>query len=250
MEILYLILFFILGLIIGSFLNVVILRFKKKESVVKKRSYCLKCKKKLGVWDLFPVLSFLFLKGKCRYCKKPISIQYPLVELATAILFVALYWKFDLTLALLYFLVITTCLILVFVIDLKHFIVPDRFIIPGIFLAFLASYLILDFTLVSLSLGILISGGFFLILVLISKGKAMGMGDVKLGILAGLIIGFPQIILTLFLAFVFGGIISGILLATKKKKGKDLIPFAPFFVTAILLTVFFGGQILDWVWGM
>ncbi|MFC1652076.1 prepilin peptidase, partial [Patescibacteria group bacterium] len=213
MEILYLVLFFVLGLIVGSFLNVVIFRFKKKESIVKKRSHCPNCKKKLRVWDLFPVLSFLFLKGKCRYCKKPISIQYPLVELATAILFAALYWKFDLNIILLYFLVVSCSLILIFVIDLKHFIVPDRLIIPGIFLAFFVSYLILDFTLVSLGLGVLIGGGFFLILVLVSKGKAMGMGDVKLGILAGLIIGFPQIILTLFFAFVFGGIISGILLA-------------------------------------
>jgi len=250
MEILFFVLFFVLGLIVGSFLNVVVFRFKKKESVLKKRSYCLKCKKKLEVWDLFPVLSFLFLGGKCRYCKKPISIQYPLVELVTAVLFVALYWKFDLTIALLYFLVITCLLILIFVVDLKHYTVPDRLVIPGIFLAFLASYLILDFSLINLGLGVLVSGGFFLILFLISKGKAIGMGDLKLGILAGLILGFPEVILALFFAFIFGGLVGGILILSKKKKGRDLIPFAPFFVTAIFLVIFFGEKILDKIWGM
>jgi len=247
MDLLIFILFFVLGLIVGSFLNVVIFRFKKKESVLKERSYCPKCKKKLEVWDLVPVLSFLFLGGKCRYCKKPISIQYPLVELVTAVLFMALYWKFDLTIALFYFLVVTCLLILIFVVDLKHYTVPDRLVIPGVFLAFLASYLILDFSLINLGLGVLVSGGFFLILFLISKGKAIGMGDLKLGILAGLILGFPEVILALFFAFIFGGLVGGILILSKKKKGRDLIPFAPFFVTAIILTIFFGEKILEWI---
>ncbi len=245
MNILFLILFFASGLIIGSFLNVVIHRFKTKESVVKKRSYCPHCKKTLKNRDLIPVLSFLLLKGKCRSCKKPISIQYPLVELALALLFLAVYLRFGFSFNTLYFFLIVIGLLLVFFFDLYYYIVPDLLVIPGAVVAFLGGHFILKLSLLNLIFGLLIGGGFFLLLMLFTKGKGMGMGDVKLGIFAGLILGFPNIVLAIFFTFVFGGIVAGVLLLTKKKKRTDIIPFAPFFTVAIILTIFFGRNLLN-----
>ncbi len=244
MSIHFLILFFILGLIIGSFLNVVIHRFKTKESVIKKRSYCPHCKKTLKNRDLIPVLSFLLLKGKCRYCKKPIAIQYPLVELVLAFLFLALYLKFGFSFSILYYFVIAIILLIIFFFDLRYYIIPDWLVIPGAIVAFLGGFFVLKLSILNLVFGLLIGGGFFLLLMLFTKGKGMGMGDVKLGGFAGLILGFPQIVLALFFTFVLGGLMASVLLLTGKKKRKDLIPFAPFFVIAILLVIFFGKNIL------
>ncbi len=247
MSILITILFFVLGLLIGSFLNVVILRSKKQESVVSKPSHCPKCKKRLKVWDLIPVLSFLLLQKRCRYCKKEISWQYPLVEISTALIFAALYLECDLTLRLGYFLVIAGFLMVILVFDLKYYLILDRIVLPAALLAFLGSYLILEISLVKILMGGLIGASFFLILFLITKGKGMGLGDVKLGLFGGFFFGWPAILIVLFLTFLLGGLISALLLLMKKKKRTDMIPFAPFFVVSFFAVMFFGNSILDFI---
>ena len=137
---------FVLGTICGSFLNCVIYRLEVSKSFLKGRSYCPHCKHILSWQDLIPIFSFIFLKGKCRYCQKPISWQYPLVELATGILFIWTYLSYDrdLSMSLIFYLIFACFLIIIFVYDLKHYLIPDKVIYPAIVLAFL--YNIYQFT--------------------------------------------------------------------------------------------------------
>lgn len=139
---------FVLGLIVGSFLNCVILRTYKEESFVFGNSYCPKCKHNLGFWDLFPVISYLLLRGKCRYCGSKISIQYFLVELSTAILFSFVYLKFGLNLEMIYLWAIMAIFIIIFVYDLKYYIIPDSFIFSGIILSLIWVFLTGDILLI------------------------------------------------------------------------------------------------------
>lgn len=257
----------------GSFLNVVILRLKKNESITKKRSHCLFCKRKLTWRELIPVISFLFQKGKCFGCGKKIPWQYPLVEFFTGLLFLIgfiysapglpageaggliLSWQFPYIIYNLFLWIIFCFLIVIFVYDLKYYLVADQIIYPAIIISLLFDiYLWVSSgqlsVLISSLIASLIAGGFFLIIILISKGKWMGMGDVKIGILMGLILNVPQIFVALFLAFMIGAIVSIILLILKKKNLKSEIPFGPFLVSATLLTLFFGGPLLNWYLGL
>jgi len=258
-------LLFILGLFIGSFLNVLIDRLPRDESVIKGRSYCDKCKKTLKWYDLIPVLSFLILGGKCRYCHSPISLYYPIVEIITGTMFVLTfiyvyrlqttdYSLFDnLTfqhfsnsvIALFYYLLIISSLIVVFFADLKYGIIPDKIIFPAMVISFL--YLILN---TKYLIPNLFSGAgvfvFFLGLYLITKGKGMGFGDVKLVFLLGLFLGFPKIIPAFYISFLTGAFVGLILILLKKKKlfSGATIPFAPFLVLGTFISLFFGESIV------
>lgn len=250
---LFYILIFILGLAVGSFLNCVIYRLKKNESFLKGRSYCPKCKHQLSWQDLIPLLSFFELRGKCRYCQKPISWQYPLVELATAILFVGVFHiSFPNFLLSFYYFLISSFLIIIFVFDLNHYIIPDEIIYPAIFLAFLYDIVYSYFILHNLNLIInsfyssLGASLFFLIIFLISRGKWLGFGDVKLAFFMGLFLGSPAILVSLFLAFFIGAIIGIGLISLKKKGLKSEVPFGPFLVTGTLIALFWGEQIVHW----
>ena len=246
---------FIFGLIIGSFLNVIIFRLHTKEDIIKKPSYCTKCKKQIKWYDLIPVLSFIALRGKCRHCKKPISWQYPLVEFATGFLFVLAFWKLDpadcqLMIFPLFFISI---LIIVFVYDLKHMLIPDKVIFPAIAIAAIyaiinilnTKYKILD-TIIAASIGSL----FFYALYAISRGKWIGFGDVKLAIFMGLILGWPNILAGLLLGFLLGGIIGVILILIHRKKMKSQVSFGPFLVVGTLIAMFWGKEIIRWYLGM
>jgi leader peptidase (prepilin peptidase) / N-methyltransferase len=247
---------FLFGICIGSFLNCVIYRLEQKKSL-KGRSFCPHCKHKLSWQDLFPVFSFLFLKGKCRYCHKKISIQYPLVELATGLLFLLIYnLQFTIfnefsifqffTLAYLFY--ISSVLIIIFIYDLKHYIIPDKVLFPAIAIALIYN-LIPPYNwqhLFYIFLAIVIASGFFLFIFLISKGKWMGFGDVKLAVLMGLLLGFPNVLAALFLAFFFGAIIGIILMVFNKKSLKSEIPFGPFLITGTFISVLWGSQIIQW----
>jgi len=263
---------FVFGTICGSFLNCVIYRLEIGESFLKGRSYCPHCKHVLTWQDLIPIFSFLILKGKCRYCHQKISWQYPLVELATGILFVStLIYFFSKTsilvnsamteLTSIYYLVIACFLIIIFVYDLKHYIIPDKVIYPAIAIAFLYQlfkiwdlgfvpnfeFRISNFqTLANPLLSAFLASLFFLMIVLISQGKWMGVGDIKLAFLMGLFLGWPKILLALFLAFFIGAIIGIELIILGKKTLKSEIPFGPFLVSGTFLALFFGQKILDW----
>ncbi len=261
---------FIFGLVVGSFLNCVIYRLEKKESFLKGRSFCPHCKHTLCCWDLIPIFSFLILKGKCRYCQKKISWQYPLVEIATALLFLLIFnfsafggpavgWQFyQNLLSIFYFLLAACFLLIIFVFDLKHFIIPDKVIFPAIAIAFLYRlFEVLKFghwDLIGnwkLEIGNFLGAAFgaaifFLIIVLVSRGKWMGLGDVKLAFFMGLFLGFPNIVVALFLAFLIGAIIGVGLILVKKKNLKSELPFGPFLVTGTFIALFWGQAIVYW----
>ena len=240
------ILILLFGLCVGSFLNVVICRLKTKESIFIGRSHCPQCRTVLKWHDLIPVLSFLIQKGKCRYCNKKISWQYPLVEISTALLFLFVILNQQvknlidpsLTLRMTFYLIIISFLIIIFVYDLKHYIIPDKIIYPAIIVAGIFNF---KFSILS-ALG---ASLFFLSLVLVSKGKWMGLGDVKLAFLMGLILGWPNILLALFLSF-FSGAIVGVGLIILHKKGlKSEIPFGPFLSASTIFALLYGSQIIE-----
>jgi len=241
---------FFLGLCIGSFLNCVIYRLEEEKSLGG-RSFCPCCKHTLSWLDLFPVFSFLFLGGKCRYCKKKISIQYPVVELVTGIIFLVIFLSFIKYTALgllnvIFLFYITSSLVVIFIYDLKHYIIPDIVLFPAVIIT-LIFRLLTDFSsFANFLIAVLIGSGFFLAIFLISKGKAMGFGDVKLAVLMGLLLGFPSILVSLFLAFFFGAIIGLILMIFKGKGLKSEIPFGPFLILGTFIALLYGNQLIQW----
>lgn len=261
-----LILFFIIGATIGSFLNVLIDRLPKGEQVVKGRSHCDHCHKKLGFFDLVPLLSFLLLGGRCRYCRKKISFFYPLVEFLTGIIFVMSFNFYNpTTLAsifpaspaggqLLTSLVVICSLIVIFFTDLKYYIIPDEMIVVGIIATILHIFVfsysptnivsLLNCYIVALVSGI-IAGIFFFLLFLITKGKGMGQGDIKLAFLMGLLLGWPKIILAVYIAFLTGALVGVILILVGKKRFGQIIPFGPFLVLGTLAAIFYSNQLLN-----
>ena len=252
------ILIFILGLFVGSFLNVLADRLPREESVIQGRSHCEKCKKNLRWFDLIPLLSFIFLKGRCRYCSTSLSLYYPIVEFTTGILFVITFifisanfkflffnfysiLNFKFLIELIYYLFIVSSLIVVFFADLKYGIIPDKIVFSAIVITFL--YLLTNHSsfIVSHLLSALGACFFFLLLFLITRGKGMGFGDVKFAFLMGLILGFPNIVVSLYVAFLTGAIVGSILVIWRKKKTfKAAIPFGPFLVLGTLLALFWG----------
>lgn len=220
-------LFFITGLGIGSFLNVVIDRMPRREQLLTGRSHCDHCRKTLAWYDLIPLISFLSLKGKCRYCRKPIGWQAPLVEFLTGFLFVIAYYTIVNSTYLaslkhiidIYFtLFIISSLIIVFFVDLKFGIIPFKVVLPACIITFayllFTSFSLLPNHLLS-SLGAFV---FFLVLFLVTKGRGMGFGDVVFSFFMGLLLGFPKIILALYCAFLTGAFFSLILVLQGKKK--------------------------------
>ncbi len=257
MNFLFLIFVFFMGLLAGSFLNCVIYRLEQEESFWGGRSYCPSCKKEIFWFDLIPLLSFLFLWGKCRFCEKKISWQYPVVEFLTGIIFLMVFLLLfpqmnslqDIVGAV-YVLSISLLLILILVYDLKHFIIPDEAVFAGLFLSLLW-YLFAFFShihtfeeVAGFLLSSLAASAFFLALFLVTRGKGMGFGDVKFALLMGIFLGYPKIIVALFLSFLIGAIIGTILMAFKKKGLKSEIPFAPFLVAGTFIALFWGDFIL------
>jgi leader peptidase (prepilin peptidase)/N-methyltransferase len=262
-EILFYFCIFIFGLAIGSFLNCVIYRLQKDEEFLVKRSYCPDCKKILNWPDLIPLLSYLYLRGKCRHCQAKISLQYPLVELTTGFLFVFVLFFLSQEMPIrqinamafilrIYYLVITALLIIIFVSDLKYYIIPDKIIYPATGIALL-------YNIWSLVIGhwsfkeflnpifsAIFASAFFIAIILISKGRWLGWGDVKLAFFMGLLLGFPNILIALFLAFLFGAIIGVGLIIAGRKTLKSEVPFGPFLVTGTFMALFWGQPITNW----
>lgn len=242
---------FLIGLFIGSFLNVLADRLSKEESITKGRSHCDKCKKTLKWHDLIPLLSFIFLKGKCRYCRSPLSFYYPIVELTTGIMFAGVFLfvgganiNFIMIINIIYYLLIVSSLIVIFFADLKYGIIPDKIIFPAILVSFLFSLFTakesFEVGFVNHLLSAVGAGLFFLLLFLITKGRGMGFGDVKFAFLMGLILGFPNIIVALYVAFLTGAIVGIILIIWRKKRMVGTsIPFGPFLVLGTLAAIFF-----------
>ena len=241
----YVFLFFILGLVIGSFLNVCIFRLPRRESVVFPPSHCPLCQTKLIPRDLLPLFSYLWLKGRCRYCQGRISWRYPAVELLTGLLFMVLYVHFGLNLWLVKYLILTVLLIVISFIDLEHYLIPDQLILLMLGTGILLNFFTRELPIISILWGVLVPAGLLFLLATLSK-DGMGGGDVKLAGAAGFFLGWPQSLLALFLASFLGSIFGLILLTFHLKKRKDPLPFAPFLSGGIILTVFFGQALLKW----
>lgn len=240
-------LIFIFGLIVGSFLNAVIFRLHSGESFLFGHSHCMYCGKTLQAWDLIPVLSFLFLRGHCRYCGKKISWQYPIIELITAVIFALLAYTLHPTPYTLQFwfqLVMACFLIIIAVFDFKHYLILDKVVLP-------ATVLVMVYNIWhgQLFLGIL-SGlgvaGFFLLQYLVSKGHWIGLGDVKLGFFLGNLFGWPQSLVMLMLAY-FGGALAGLtLMALGRKKFSSRLAFGTFLSFSAIITMLYGSVIMNW----
>ncbi|MBU2265325.1 prepilin peptidase [Patescibacteria group bacterium] len=297
MNYLFYVFIFILGSAIGSFLNVIILRLRSGqvcrlatgEDIVKKRSHCPKCGQVLRWSDLIPVVSFFILRGRCRDCKGKISWQYPAVEAATGLLFLAIFiflfpelvegfkiLAFDFAslrsgdiIGVFYFLYLISSLVVIFVYDLRHYIIPDKVLFPAIGVAL--GYRIFDAFAINpfrpllnlrggegellinaltiiypYLLSALVASAFFLLLILITRGRGMGLGDAKLAFLMGLILGWPNILFALFLAF-FGGALFGVsLIILGRKTLKSQIPFGPFLIGGTIILLLFGQFFWEW----
>lgn len=276
---------FLLGLCVGSFLNVVIDRLSRGESL-NGRSRCENCKRILSWYELVPVLSWVFLRGRCGSCRSKISFYYPSVELLTGLLFTFgtyLYFPRGLTLSasFFYLLIIFSILTVIFFTDLKYGIIPDQLVFTGVLVSIvyrlylssskifttylklkndtggLGPYLLktdyltvqiryelnnlLSYLLSAFALALV-----FWLIVKLTKGRGMGTGDVTLGFLLGLIVGFPGVVLTFFLGFLLGALVSLVLIFLGQKHFGQTIPLGPFLVTAVLITLFFGDRIVTW----
>ena len=233
----------------GSFLNVVVERLRHKESFLRGRSHCPHCKKTLGILDLVPIFSFLFLMGRCRHCHKKISWQYFFMELGTGLIFSLIYINFDFKLPTTYYLLISCFLIIIFLYDFKYYLILDKITIPAIIIA-LAGNLLLGQVWWELLLGAAIAAGFFLLQFLVSKGKWIGGGDIRLGVLMGLILGWKLVLIALFIAYGIGAVFGIILILCKKKKLSSSMPFGTFLTLATFITLIYGNIILEWYLNM
>jgi len=227
---------FFFGACVGSFLNVVVYRLNRNLSPLKGRSFCPKCKKKIPWQDNLPLLSFILLRGRCRFCHSPIGWQYPLVELATGLATVFVLYYFSGYLLAIYYLVITYALIALFVSDFRYQTIPDEIVYPVILISLLYA---IGYTPYAILAGFG-AGCFFLVLVLVTRGQGMGIGDAKLAGLMGLVLGFPGIVIALMLAFLTGAIAGVILVLVGKKRFGEHIPFGPFLTSATWISLFWG----------
>ncbi|PAB58510.1 prepilin peptidase [Anaeromicrobium sediminis] len=235
-----------IGLVIGSFLNVCIYRIPKEESIAYPPSHCPKCNNYLKSIDLIPIFSYLFNRGKCRYCGETISLQYPLVELLNGIIYLLLYLKFGLSIFFVKYGILASLLIVISFIDYKLKIIPDECNLFGIIVS--GAFIIFNnFSLLSLKdsiLGLVLGGGIFLLIAIITG--AMGGGDIKLMGVLGFAFGWKGILLITLLSFVIGAIISILLILLRLKHRKDEIAFGPFISVSTLVTILYGKGIIKW----
>lgn len=250
----------ILGICLGSFVNAAVWRIKVKKDIVHDRSECIHCHHKLAAIDLIPVLSWVLLRGKCRYCKKPISAQYPIVELLVMLYFVGSYllWptSLDSSYAWIDFILWLSYgvgLAILFVYDLKWYLLPDKVVWPLVFLGavdFINMALWQQWSLpqflTELVLAVVAIGGVYYVLYFLSGGKGVGFGDVKLGLFMGLALGWQAALVCLFLANIIGflAIVPG-LISGKLKRGSR-IPFGPFLIIGFILAGIWGQAFFDW----
>lgn len=240
------IIIFVFGLIVGSFLNAVIYRLHSGKSFLFDRSECPHCHHKISAKDLFPLFSFILLGGKCRYCKKNISWQYPIIELATGLVFILLARDFQFEIFNFQFLIqlfFASIFIIVAVFDLKHYLILDKVVLPAAAIALIYSFFAGNY--VSAILSGLGFGGFFLFQYLISKGRWIGFGDVKFGLLLGLVLTWPLSLICLLLAYYAGAIVGIGLIAAGKKNFGSKLPFGTFLGFSGIITMLFGSGLVE-----
>lgn len=235
----------LLGLAVGSFLNLCIDRLPGGRSIISPSSHCEACGHRLAPFDLIPVLSYLWLRGRCRYCAAPIPLRILAVELAAGLLFALLWQLYDNTLQLALATLYTLLLIVILVIDLERHRILNRLVYPGFTLGLLTAPFVPHHYFLELLGGGLMGFGLLFLIALAYPG-GMGMGDVKLAALIGLMVGFPEILVALFLSFVAGGIAAASLMLGGFKGRRDPIPFGPFLAIGGMVSMLYGETILAW----
>lgn len=237
------------GLVMGSFLNVVALRMPAGKSMITPRSHCTSCQTTLRPFELIPVISFLFLRGRCRYCGTRLALYYPLVEVGTAILYVLAYEQFGWSLELLTALPLLSILVAITHIDLRLKLIPDIITFPGmIYFAVLRLFYRTD-PWWDYVLGFIVAGGLLLLIAVVSRG-GMGGGDIKLMAMTGLAIGWKWALLAFLFATLIGGLVGLALLLFKMAGRKDAIAFGPYLAIGIAVSYVWGDAIWHWYWTM
>ena len=249
MDTIFSIFSFLFGAVVGSFLNVVILRLPDpNQSIAFPASHCPKCATPLHWYENIPIASYLVLRGQCRTCGKKISRQYPLVELGMGLLSLALFHQFGPSVSYLIYFVFIAAMLTIIVIDIYHQIIPDIISLPGIVLGFIASFFIPEVTWQQSALGILLGGGVLyaiaLIYYLLTKRDGMGGGDIKLLAMIGAFLGWQSLLFVVFFSSLTGSIIGIAAMFKQKKGGRTRIPFGPFLATSAIAWLFFQPQIL------
>ena len=249
MDIAYSIVFFIFGIVFGSFYNVVGLRVPKKESIVTPPSHCTSCQNRLKPIDLVPIFSYIFLRGKCRQCGVKISPIYMVTELVTGALFAFSYWKLGLSAELVIALLFISLLVIINVSDIAYMLIPNKillFFLPLLIIGRIVSPLTPWWD--SL-LGAVVGFGILYLIAVVSKG-GMGGGDIKLFFLVGIVLGMVNSLLTLFLASFIGMIVGIIVLKVSGKGRKTPVPFGPSIAIAAIVVYFYGEALVDWYWNL
>jgi leader peptidase (prepilin peptidase)/N-methyltransferase len=262
MEVALIVIFVILGVSVGSFLNVCIDRIPTKGSLLSPPSHCDACQRRLAAKDLVPIFSYLWLRGRCRYCRAPVPRRVLGVEITTGALFGYLAWQHGLSAGLGITIFYCSIFIILMLIDWEHGILPNKIIYPSMIVAIIFSILrtnnILQFYNVSTyvppeiaqaGIGAGIGLGLALLVVLLSRG-GMGFGDVKMAGLIGLVTGYPLVFFNLILAAIIGGVAALVLIVGKKKKRKESIPFGPALSVATIITLLWGTDIVSWYLGL
>lgn len=240
------------GAALGSFLNAMVWRLRSGTSIVHGRSQCPVCGHVLLWYDLVPLVSFFLLRGRCRHCKKKISWRYPAVEVWMGVLFAgiaSLHATERITdiAGFLLFCFVVWILTIIFVYDFLYQEIPDSITLPAI--AVLMLFFIFEYSadaLANRAIGMMVGGGFFLLQYLVSRGKWIGGGDIRLGVLMGILLGWPNILVAFFLSYVSGAIIGGLLLLTKKKTMKSELPFGIFLAPSTLTAMVWGHEMVRW----
>ena len=241
----------ILGLVIGSFLNVCIYRIPKEESIAFPPSHCAKCQHSLSPIDLVPVFSYIFLRGRCKYCNGEISIRYPLIECLNGILYLIIYLKFGLTIIALKYCILVSVLIVIGIIDYDtQFVFTSTTIFSGIIagIFIIIQAIVYKSGTIDLILGGVIGSGIIGIIVFLTKG--MGEGDIEIAAVCGLFLGIKGILLGLFLAIILGGVVGIVILTLKLKKAKEKIAFGPCIAIGSLISMLWGVEILKFYWNL
>ncbi|MDH4316836.1 MAG: prepilin peptidase [Desulfobulbaceae bacterium] len=250
MDLLSIIYPFLIGSIIGSFLNVVIFRLPEEgASIVFPSSHCPRCKSAIGWYDNVPIISYLLLRGKCRKCNATISLQYPLVELCMALLSAGLFRKFDISFEFFFYFLFCASLLVIIFIDLHHQIIPDSISLGGIVLGFGGAFFNHGVSPLQSGLGILVGGGFFYLFALsyylITKRDGLGGGDIKLLAMIGAFLGWQSILFVIFASSLSGSFVGLWAMVKQGKGGQTKIPFGPFLALSAMCYLFFGTAIID-----
>ena len=241
---------FILGMIIGSFLTVCVYRIPKGHSIVTPRSKCPQCEAQIHWYDNIPLVSFLWLRGRCRNCHTSIWLRYPIMELVNGLGYLLMVWRFGITWPTVIYAGLFSVFLVVTWIDWDHKIIPDVITLPGIVIGFVCASLLLPTGWMNSLIGILVGGGVLLMLAWVSPylfGKeGIGGGDIKFLAMVGAFLGWQQALLTLMVGSVVGAFVGVGLLAVKILQKNQYIPFGPYLALGALIAVLWGPEIWQW----